>query len=102
MIILECSAGRGARIDASYERIAMPNAARTRRLEGKVALVTGAARGIGHAVAMKLAAEGARVVINLFGDKRNPGRAAGVSRVESDDYYWSIAIQPRRSPGNER
>ena len=51
-------------------------------LEGKVALVTAASKGIGRAVAMELAREGARVVISSR-DEENLYRAVGEIREET-------------------
>jgi 3-oxoacyl-[acyl-carrier protein] reductase len=39
------------------------------RLDGKIALVTGASRGIGAAIAVRLASEGAHVVVNYAGSE---------------------------------
>ena len=47
----------------------------THNLNGKTALVTGASRGLGEAMAVKLAACGARTALNYFG---SPQRAAQV------------------------
>ena len=42
-------------------------------LEGKIAVVTGASRGIGKAIALELAARGAEVIINYNGSAQSAG-----------------------------
>src|SRR5205085_11532030 len=45
-----------------------------RKLEGKVAIVTGASKGIGASIALHLAAEGAAVVVNYASSKEGAER----------------------------
>ncbi len=49
----------------------------TNDLRGKTALVTGASRGLGAAIATKLGACGARVAVNYFGSPEKAERVVG-------------------------
>jgi len=63
----------------------------TRELEGRVALVTGAARNIGRAIAEDLAAAGASVVINVRSSKAAAEEAAAGIRAKGGKAIVKVA-----------
>jgi S-adenosylhomocysteine hydrolase len=60
-------------------------------LAGKVAIVTGASRGIGQGIALRLARDGAKVVVNYLNDKKSAD--ATVAAINTVPGSGAIAIQ---------
>ncbi|MFJ7918355.1 3-oxoacyl-[acyl-carrier-protein] reductase [Lysinibacillus fusiformis] len=69
-----------------------------RKLEGKVVVVTGASRGIGRAIALKLADEGAKVVVNYSGSQ---AKAEEVVAMIQEGGGEAIAVQASVSQTEE-
>ncbi|HMS36787.1 MAG TPA: SDR family NAD(P)-dependent oxidoreductase, partial [Arachnia sp.] len=61
-----------------------------RRLEGRVALVTGASRGLGRAIALRLAVDGARVAVNYARSASGADEVVSLIRDRGGD---AVAVQ---------
>jgi len=72
----------------------------SRSLEGKISIVTGASRGIGRSIALRLAAEGSRVV--LCARDRNALDAAVAEIEQSGGTAASIALDLRAPDAGAR
>jgi NAD(P)-dependent dehydrogenase (short-subunit alcohol dehydrogenase family) len=58
------------------------------RLEGRVALVTGSGRNIGRAIILKLAAEGANVVVNARSNREEAESVAAEAAALGVAWRW--------------
>ncbi len=64
--------------------------ANTKKLNGRVAVVTGASKGIGAAIARHLAAEGAAVVVNYASSQAGAARVVGEIKAQGGK---AVAVQ---------
>ncbi len=70
----------------------------TRRLAGKVLMVTGATRGIGLATAERLGAEGARVVLTARGEDAGRDAEARLREAGADAVFVAADMTDARGP----
>ena len=79
-----------------YQRAASTNltgGTPVRSLEGKLAIVTGASRGIGAAIATNLASKGASVIINFTSEASSEKASNLASTLESKHRIRSLSVQ---------
>jgi NAD(P)-dependent dehydrogenase (short-subunit alcohol dehydrogenase family) len=62
------------------------------RLEGRAAVITGAADGIGRGIARRFAAEGASVVVADFDDERGPQVAADLEALGAKAFFMRCDV----------
>ncbi|KAK3703216.1 hypothetical protein LTR37_014556 [Vermiconidia calcicola] len=71
----------------------MPSTQQPRTLEGTVAIVTGASRGIGKAIAFDLASRGAKVTITFSSDRSKEPVDELISRIKAEANSSAIGVQ---------
>ncbi len=69
------------------------------KLDGKIALVTGASQGIGHAIALRLAAQGAKVVLAARGTAKLESLAAEIREAGGEALPFSLDISQAEEVG---
>ncbi len=67
------------------------------RVEGKVALVTGGGSGIGKASSLRLAEEGARVVVTDISEERGNGTVEEIKCNGGEDFFFCTMSRKRVS-----